>query len=37
MYITGWSSRTMLNRYAKSAAGERARNSHRRMGLGDRY
>lgn len=28
--------RTMLNRYGASAASERARESHRRLGLGER-
>jgi Site-specific recombinase XerD len=29
MRLAGWRSRTMLNRYGASAAGERARNAHR--------
>lgn len=36
MQITGWRSRSMLQRYAASAAAERARAAHRRRGLGDR-
>lgn len=36
MRITGWTSRAMVNRYGVSAADERARNAHRRMGLRDR-
>ena len=35
MRINGWSSRDMLDRYAKSAAEERARKAHRELGLGD--
>jgi integrase/recombinase XerC len=36
MRITGWKSRAMVNRYGASAADQRARESHRRMGPGDR-
>jgi site-specific recombinase XerD len=35
MQLNGWKSRSMLQRYASSAAAERARDAHRRMGLGD--
>jgi site-specific recombinase XerD len=36
MRITGWKSREMLDRYGASAASERAREAHRRLGPGDR-
>lgn len=36
MQLNGWRSRSMLTRYAASAAAERARAAHKRMGLGDR-
>jgi integrase len=36
MRLAGWRSREMLARYGASAADQRAREAHRRMGLGDR-
>jgi len=36
MRLMGWNSPTMLQRYAASAASERAVLAHRRLGLGDR-
>lgn len=36
MRIMGWKSSQMLKRYGASKADERAREAHRRMGLGDR-
>jgi integrase/recombinase XerD len=36
MAVAGWRSRTMLHRYAASAAGERAIDEARRLSLGDR-
>lgn len=36
MYLAGWSSLAMTERYGRSAAAERAREAHRRLGLGDR-
>jgi site-specific recombinase XerD len=37
MRICGWSSNAMLGRYGKSAADVRAKESHRRLAIGDRY
>jgi len=36
MRITGWKSRSMVDRYARSAGAERAREQHRKLSPGDR-
>jgi integrase len=36
MYLAGWKSTAMAHRYGASAAAQRAREAHRRIGLGDR-
>jgi site-specific recombinase XerD len=36
MYLAGWKSTAMAHRYGVSAAASRAREAHRRLGLGDR-
>jgi hypothetical protein len=36
MRIMGWKSRQMVERYAASAADERAREAFKRLGLADR-
>lgn len=35
MRLAGWKNATMLQRYGRSAADERARDAHKRLGLGD--
>ena len=37
MRITGWRSRAMVARYGAAAAVHRAKDAHRRIGLGDRF
>ena len=37
MRLVGWKSAQMLRRYGASAADDRARASHKRLGIGDRY
>lgn len=37
MRLTGWRSRTMISRYAASAAAGRARKAHRTLSPGDRF
>jgi integrase len=37
MRAAGWTSRAMLDRYARSQADDRARAEHQRLGLGDRF
>lgn len=37
MRLMGWESPEMTRRYARSAADDRARDAHRRLGLGDRF
>jgi len=37
MYLGGWKTMQMLNRYAASAVGERARASLERLAEGDDY
>jgi site-specific recombinase XerD len=36
MYLAGWKSTAMAHRYGASSAAQRARETHRRLGLGDR-
>lgn len=37
MYLAGWRSRAMLNRYGASAAADRAIEAHKRLSPGDRF
>ena len=36
MRLAGWKSRSMVDRYVKATAEQRARAAHARLGLGDR-
>lgn len=37
MALNGWRSRSMVQRYGASVAAERARDAHKRLGLGDQF
>jgi site-specific recombinase XerD len=37
MQLGGWKTRSMVDRYGASAAADRARQAHRRLGIGDKY